>query len=258
MIIPFNKYQGTGNDFIIIDNMKGNFNPGDAVTVKKLCDRRFGIGADGLILISGMTGYDFEMKYFNSDGRESTMCGNGGRCAASFALANKIAGSRQKFSASDGMHEAVIENDIVRLRMNDVTGQEIVDGHYFLNTGSPHYVVFRNDAETMDVFTEGKRIRWSDKFAPGGTNVNFAMVKADALFVRTFERGVEDETLSCGTGVTASAIAAGLSGHFDRQPVKVITRGGKLTVHFSPGEKTISDIWLCGPAEFVFRGMVEV
>jgi len=206
--IAFNKYQAAGNDFVIIDNRKGLINPSDSVLINKLCDRRFGIGADGLILVSDSKDLDYEMKYFNSDGKPGSMCGNGGRCTAHFALKYNIAGKKQKFMAFDGPHEATIDNDTVRLQMTDITDYHIVDNNYFINTGSPHYVLFMDDIDNINVYEEGKKIRWSEKFAPGGTNVNFVQIKDNGLNIRTFERGVEDETLACGTGVTASAIAA--------------------------------------------------
>ena len=258
MQIAFNKYQGTGNDFIIIDNREGQFNPADTNLINKLCDRRFGIGADGLILISLHKQYDFEMKYFNSDGNVGSMCGNGGRCTADFAFRSGIAGRKQKFLAYDGPHEAEIDNGIIRLQMNDVTGIKKIKGNYFLNTGSPHYVCFVKNVSELDVFNEGKKIRWSDDFKPGGTNVNFVGLTDDGIFVRTFERGVEDETLSCGTGVTASAIASVLSGHFDSNVINVRTPGGDLSVEMKAGDEKITDIRLSGPATFVFEGKIEV
>lgn len=258
MIIPFNKYHGTGNDFIIIDNRNGSFNQGDSELVKGLCNRRFGIGADGLILISTHKDYDFEMKYFNSDGKESSMCGNGGRCAVLYASLAGIAGHKQSFLTYDGKHEALILNDLIYLQMSDVTGFSIKNGGYSINTGSPHYVRFIKNLKNFDVYTEGKKIRWSDEFAPDGTNVNFVEVFKNRIFVRTFERGVENETLSCGTGVTASAIASVLSGHFDTNSINVRTQGGNLSVEFKILNDKITDIWLCGPATFVYEGKIEV
>jgi diaminopimelate epimerase len=257
MQIAFNKYQGTGNDFIIIDNRNGSFNPSDSVLINKLCDRRFGIGADGLILISLHKTFDFEMKYFNSDGNEGSMCGNGGRCTAAFAFKKKIAGEKQKFYAYDGPHEAEIKNGIVRLQMSDVKTFSKVKGNYFINTGSPHYVSFVKNVKELDVFNEGRKLRYSDDFKPAGTNVNFVELTENGIFVRTYERGVEDETLSCGTGVTASAIATVLSGHFDRNKIDVKTLGGDLSVEFKIQKDIVSDIRLSGPGTFVFEGVIE-
>jgi len=256
--IAFNKYQGAGNDFIIIDNRNGIFNPDNPALIKKLCDRRFGIGADGLILINNKTGFDFEMVYFNSDGFVGTMCGNGGRCTADFALKSGIAEKKLRFMAADGIHYAEPEGELIRLKMNDVNEVRSISGNYFINTGSPHYVIFRRDLDNFDVFNEGKKIRQSKDFQPGGTNVNFVEPESNGIFVRTFERGVEDETLSCGTGVTASAIASVLSGHFVSSPVNVRTRGGNLRVEFEVKGTQISDIWLCGPATFVFEGKIQI
>jgi diaminopimelate epimerase len=254
MTLPFNKYQGTGNDFIIIDNSASIFNPSDNNLIKKLCDRKFGIGADGMILINRSDDSDFKMTYYNSDGFESTMCGNGGRCAADFAIRAGIAGEKLRFRAIDGIHEASSEDNMIRLKMNNIDEIKIINGNYFLNTGSPHYVVFVNMLSNYDVFREGRKIRWSEEFSGGGTNVNFVESEKNGIYVRTFERGVENETLSCGTGVTASAIASVLSGHFVSGPVNVRTNGGSLKVEFNITGNHISDIWLCGPATFVFEG----
>jgi diaminopimelate epimerase len=258
MIIVFNKYQGTGNDFIIIDNRNHQIIPDNSALINKLCDRRFGIGADGLILISSGDNYDFEMKYYNSDGFESTMCGNGGRCSSAFAIKEKIAGDKLTFKAIDGLHKAVSEEGIIRLQMNDVNDPQIIKGNYFINTGSPHCVKFQKDIDKIDVNTEGKIIRWSEDYAPSGTNVNFVEIVERGIYVRTFERGVEEETLSCGTGVTASAIASVLAGQIDSNPVSVKTKGGNLSVSFKIDRAKIKDIWLSGPATFVFEGMIEV
>ena len=257
MTIVFNKYQGTGNDFIIIDNRKGVINPDDSTLINKLCDRRFGIGADGLILISGSPQYDFEMKYYNSDGFESTMCGNGGRCSSDFAIREGIADKKLTFRTIDGVHKAIAEEGLIRLQMNDVSESQRIKGNYFINTGSPHCVIFRKDINKIDVNAEGKIIRQSEDYAPGGTNVNFVEIIDRGIYVRTFERGVEEETLSCGTGVTASAIASVLAGQFDGSPVNVKTKGGNLSVSFKIVGKIISDIWLSGPATFVYEGMIK-
>jgi len=257
-ILQFNKYQGVGNDFIIIDNRKDVFNPDDSELINRMCNRRFGIGADGLILLSDHMDYDFEMKYFNADGYESTMCGNGGRCSADFAIRAGIAGRSMRFKAIDGTHKAISEEGIIRLQMNDVKDPGKINNNYFINTGSPHYIIFRDDVMKTDVDNEGKEIRWSEEFAPGGTNVNFVEKQETGIYVRTFERGVEAETLSCGTGVTASAIAAVISGQFDTDTVNVRTRGGDLSVSMKVSGRNINDIWLSGPATFVFKGEIEV
>ena len=257
MKITFNKYQGAGNDFIIIDNRDGRINPTDDKLIRWMCDRRFGIGADGVILISDTEDFSYKMTYFNADGFEGTMCGNGGRCTAAFAISSGIATPDHNFNAIDAPHRAIAENGLIKLRMNDVQGTELIGGNYFINTGSPHYVVFEKDVASFDVFNEGKKLRWAPEFAPGGTNVNFAEVRTNDIFVRTFERGVEDETLSCGTGVTASAIAAVLSGHFDSIPVNVHTRGGDLSVSFTRDGNRLTDIWLTGPATHVFTGSID-
>ena len=258
MTLPFNKYQGTGNDFIIIDNLNGIINPDNSSLINKLCDRRFGIGADGLILISLKSGYDYEMKYFNSDGNESSMCGNGGRCAASFTFKHEIAGKSQRFLTYDGIHEAIITDSIIRLKMNDVDQILTPGNDYFINTGSPHFVRFTSDVRSYNVFDEGRKLRNASEFKPGGTNVNFVEINDNSIFVRTYERGVEDETLSCGTGVTASAIASVLAGHFDKNTVNVKTRGGELSVEFKIEGRKITNIWLCGPATFVYEGNIII
>lgn len=252
--LTFNKYQGAGNDFVIIDNRNAVFNPDDHELISRMCDRRFGIGADGLILVNKYEGLDFEMVYFNSDGYVGSMCGNGGRCTADFAIRHGIAGSHMRFKAYDGIHEAFSENGIIRLQMSDVNDFRLVNDNYFINTGSPHYVLFKTGIGSLDVHNEGKKIRQSDDFKPGGTNVNFVETEKNGIYVRTFERGVEDETLSCGTGVTASAIASVLSGQFVSGPVNVRTRGGDLRVEFDVKGKQITNVWLNGPATFVFEG----
>jgi len=258
MTITFNKYQGAGNDFIIIDNRDAVFNPSDSKLINRLCNRRFGIGADGLILISLFNEADYEMKYYNSDGKLGSLCGNGGRCAAHFALKQGIAGKKQRFMAFDGLHEAEVRDDaVVRLQMADVNEFGTIGGNYSINTGSPHYMVFSENIDKINVNKEGKALRWSPKFAPGGTNVNFVQVTDNGLYVRTFERGVEEETLACGTGVTASAIASVLAGHFDRPGIKVRTKGGNLEVEFTVRDKKVTNVWLTGPATFVFEGKIN-
>jgi diaminopimelate epimerase len=186
------------------------------------------------------------------------MCGNGGRCSADFALRNGITCNNMIFKAIDGTHKAISEKGIIRLQMNDVKDAGMIRENYFINTGSPHYMIFDQNIDNVDVYSEGKKIRLSADFAPGGTNVNFVEVQESGIYVRTFERGVEDETLACGTGVTASAIAAVLSGKTDKNSVNVRTRGGNLKVEFIIKGTEITDIWLSGPATFVFEGEIEI
>jgi diaminopimelate epimerase len=261
MVIHFSKYQGTGNDFIIIDDRIQLFPFNDSDLVKFLCDRRFGIGGDGLMLLQESSQYDFKMVYYNADGRESTMCGNGGRCLSAFARQTGMFDDKASFEAVDGVHEAIIEPDgDVRLKMNDITHIENDDGNLYLNTGSPHYTVLVNALDDFDVVKEGRNIRYNDKFSAEGTNVNFIQqMNQNILFVRTYERGVEDETLSCGTGVIASAITAAYLDLTDKSTANIQTKGGNLQVSFkklSPNEYT--DVWLKGPANFVFKGEIEV
>jgi diaminopimelate epimerase len=259
MKLHFYKYQGTGNDFIIIDNRQWILTALTVDKIKSLCDRRFGIGADGLMLLNPKSGYDFEMKYYNSDGRESTMCGNGGRCMVKFAYHLGIHKDKFHFLAVDGDHIAELDGDTVNLKMKDVAGVKGYDNDYLVNTGSPHYVKMVSDVMDVDVVTKGMEIRYNKDFAKEGVNVNFVeQKKVDEILVRTYERGVEDETLSCGTGVTASAL---VFHHNDvgYNDVTVFTKGGKLTVRYNRvDDDTFTDIWLCGPAEKVFEGEAEL
>lgn len=260
MIITFYKYQGTGNDFIMIDNRDKKFVP-DIPTIKKLCDRRFGIGADGLILLENVKDYDFSMVYFNSDGNESTMCGNGGRCIVAFAAFLGVIKNNAKFIAIDGEHEAeIFENGIVSLKMKDVSAIEKSANDFILDTGSPHFVRFVDKVSDIDVFTEGRKVRRSERFAAKGINVNFVELKDGILNVRTYERGVEDETLSCGTGVTASALAVASAGLVNgKEECLIAVPGGSLKVKFkSLGANSFKDVWLEGPTQSVFKGEIEV
>jgi diaminopimelate epimerase len=253
------KYQGTGNDFILIDNRDNSISL-STEQIKWLCDRRFGIGADGLMLLELESTADFKMVYFNSDGNESSMCGNGGRCITAFAKKIGVISSEAKFLAVDGLHDAKIVDDLVSLKMNDVRNVEIGSDFFYLNTGSPHYVKYVSDVEKMDVYTEGKKIRFSDRFEAEGTNVNFIEKKENELFVRTYERGVENETLSCGTGVTAAALVAAISGaSTTKNNCAIKTLGGYLNVNFEKVlEHTFYNIWLEGPATFVFKTEIDL
>jgi diaminopimelate epimerase len=261
MNMPFSKYQGTGNDFVLIDNRSGAYTALSEKEIKRLCDRRFSIGADGLMMLNQKEGYDFEMKYYNADGKPGSMCGNGGRCMVLFASDLGFRKNSFRFSASDGDHEAEMDtgSSIINLKMKDVAGYKEEDGYFIVNTGSPHYVKFVTDVMDIDVVKEGTEIRYSEPFAKEGINVNFVEEKGtDEIIVRTYERGVEDETLSCGTGVTACAIVCHHNevGYND---VTVNTKGGKLVVKYDRTyENSYSNIWLCGPAFKSFDGRVEV
>jgi diaminopimelate epimerase len=260
MKIHFYKYQGTGNDFIILDNRNWSYTALTMDRVKFLCDRRFGIGADGLMLLNQKSGFDFEMKYYNADGRESSMCGNGGRCMVKFAYHLGMRKNKYLFSAVDGPHEAEIDDDgTVSLKMRDVNDVQEYHNDFILDTGSPHYVKIVSDVMDYDVFHRGMDIRYSSEFAREGINVNFVeQKKADEIIVRTYERGVEDETLSCGTGVTASALVC-YHNDVGYNDVTVITKGGKLVMEFDrAADGSFHDIWLCGPAEKVFEGEIEL
>ena len=259
MKIVFNKYEGTGNDFILIRNNPLTNGLHEAGLIRELCDRRFGVGADGLMLIEEYGGYDFRMFYYNSDGSPGAMCGNGGRCAAHFAMRHMTGFHDLKFMADDGPHTACYKGDnIIEISIRDVTEvSETADGTV-VNTGVPHLVVFTADNEKTDMVSFGRRLRWSGKYAPEGVNVNLVSVSDGLLNVRTYERGVEDETLSCGTGVTASAIAAARAGKIVTLNPDIQVRGGYLSVRFSLTEKGASDIFLTGPATFVFSGEKEI
>jgi diaminopimelate epimerase len=257
-LIHFHKYQGTGNDFIILDNREGLHSGLTTAQIQFLCSRRFGIGADGLMLLNLKPGYDFEMKYYNSDGSESTMCGNGGRCMVKFASHLGIHRPVYHFLAIDGPHEAEIDDDgTVSLKMKDVKSVSDFHGDFVLDTGSPHYIKIVNNVMDLDVYEKGHRIRNSEAFSKEGINVNFVEQKGDdEIIVRTYERGVEDETFSCGTGVTAAALVC-YHNEIGFNNVDVRTKGGKLSVEFvRTGEDTYEDIWLCGPAEKVFEGNI--
>ncbi len=259
MNISFHKYQGTGNDFVVIDNRTRAFDTLTSEQVQFLCDRRFGVGGDGLMLLNTTAGYDFEMKYYNSDGAESSMCGNGGRCLVKFAAEMGMKKSNYHFKAIDGLHEASIEdNGWVRLKMNNVTSVTKTHSDHVLDTGSPHYVKIVADVEKMDVNKEGRAIRNSSAYKKHGINVNFVEIKDGYIFVRTYERGVENETLSCGTGVTAAALVCA---HNDIgfNHIDIKTPGGDLAVEFKKqSAEMFTDIWLCGPAQFVFKGEVDI
>lgn len=259
MQLDFYKYQGTGNDFIVIDNRNKQVHLSQE-QIAHLCHRRFGIGADGLMLLNLQEGYDFEMKYYNSDGAEGSMCGNGGRCLTQFAQDCGILQSHFHFIASDGTHEAIIEKSgWVKLKMNNIQTIHEQDGAFILNTGSPHYIKPVTQINELDVFSEGQKIRYNTQFKKEGINVNFVEEQPDGkLMVRTYERGVEDETYSCGTGVTAAALC-NKNALIGFNVVSIITKGGELSVEFEKTDNQhFQNVWLCGPATFVFKGSIAL
>ena len=254
--MKFYKYQGTGNDFVMIDNRDLSF-PKSQPLIEKLCDRRFGIGGDGLILLENDDTTDFKMVYYNSDGNESTMCGNGGRCLVAFAHFLGVFERETTFNAIDGLHEAEIENHIVKLKMINVDEIKKDGENYVLNTGSPHFVQYVSDIENYNVYENGYAIRNNSTYKAEGINVNFVeKIEENHLFVRTYERGVEDETFSCGTGVTASALSYMKDQGITEVKIKVL--GGDLKVYAKQNGETFNDIWLEGPALQVFSGEFEI
>lgn len=260
MEITFYKYQGTGNDFIMIDNRKQIFAKNDSRLIEKLCDRRFGIGADGLILLENDATADFKMVYYNSDGNQSSMCGNGGRCLVAFAKQLGVIENKATFIATDGLHHATISDDgIVSLQMKDVDNVNIEEDYVFLDTGSPHHVQLVDDLKNYPIKEKGAEIRYGKLYGQAGSNVNFVHQNdTDTFSVRTYERGVEDETLSCGTGVTAVAIAMKATGKTDSNEIKLNVEGGKLEVSFKEISGKYMDVFLKGPAAFVFEGSIGV
>jgi len=254
MNIPFYKYQGTGNDFVMIDNRHNAFRKNNTELVATMCDRKFGIGADGLILLEEHPTLDFTMVYYNADGNLSSMCGNGGRCIAHFAKHLGIIDAKAVFEAADGMHEATLHGDVVSLKMSDVVTIKVSEEYTFLDTGSPHHVQLVNNLMAFDVRTNGAAIRYNT-YGNEGANVNFVeSISKDTFLVRTYERGVEDETLSCGTGVTAVALALFETGKTLATNVLLKTPGGMLTVRFTKTERGYSNVFLEGPAILVFKG----
>ena len=259
MKIVFFKYQGAGNDFVIIDNRKGFFPKDNVELIKKICDRRFGVGADGLMLLEEVEDFDFKMVYFNADGFPGSMCGNGGRCLVSFAHSLGLFDRETSFQANGERYTARMANGQVSLQMLDVDELKASEGHVFLDTGSPHHVQFEKNVKELDVFARGRKIRFGDPYKELGTNVNFVeQVDENTFRVRTYERGVENETLSCGTGVTAVALASHYLGKTRSEKVKIQTEGGDLQVDFTAENGKFSNVILTGPATFVYKGNIEV
>lgn len=257
MQLEFYKYQGTGNDFVVIDDRMRQFDVSDNDKIRAICDRRKGIGADGLILLRNHSDADFEMLYFNADGNLGSMCGNGGRCLVDFAHFLGIIENNCTFAAIDGLHEAKWTENSVALKMIDVYEVEVKEDFVYLDTGSPHFVQFVKDLENHPVFEHGKSIRNNERFKENGTNVNFVEIQGSKCAVRTYERGVEDETLACGTGVTAVAIAAHVSGENLDNPLLVSVLGGILKVSFEEVDGVYQNIWLIGSANQVFKGSMK-
>lgn len=257
MNIEFTKYQGAGNDFVIIDDRKEIFDVNNNSMVKTICERRYGVGADGLILLRDHLQHDFEMVYFNADGFLGSMCGNGGRCIVDFAKSLSIFDKDCSFLAADGLHHASWSQENVSLKMGDVKNIESNTQFSFLDTGSPHYIKQVENIEKVDVFKKGLEIRNNDRFKKEGTNVNFIELKDGVLHIRTFERGVEDETLACGTGTVASVLALHNWGFEFEKPLNVNAKGGKLKVDFKFENGLYSDVFLIGPANSVYNGYIE-
>ncbi|MGN5954603.1 diaminopimelate epimerase [Sphingobacterium lactis] len=257
--IQFYKYQGAGNDFILIDNRNAAFDANNYDLIEKLCDRRFGIGGDGLMLLQESKNYDFQMLYYNADGKEGSMCGNGGRCLVAFARDLNIIKDKTVFLAVDGEHDASIVENQVNLGMINVDAHHRDAEAYVMNTGSPHYVLFTEKLAKKDVYADGYAIRNNDTYGEKGINVNFIEAEGDGYFVRTFERGVEDETFACGTGAVASAmsvaLASGKDGDFNI-PIRVL--GGQLRISFHKEGDHFSNVYLTGPAIQVFQGKIDI
>ncbi len=261
MILSFLKYHGTGNDFVLIDNRLAKYSF-DCDQISALCDRHFGIGADGLIMMETHVAADFVMRYFNADGHEATFCGNGARCAVAFARYLGIVSKQVKFMAADGLHYATFiksdkKEEFIKISMSDVSEVREMDDGYFIDTGSPHFIQFWPNIEDIDVAVEGKTIRNQMRWGGSGVNVNFAAVENGEIKLRTYERGVEAETLSCGTGAVAATLAAAVKQGL-KPPVRVAAKGGKLIVHFKPIQNKFIKVQLEGPAKQVFSGNIKL
>lgn len=253
----FYKYQGTGNDFVMIDNRQNKIDKSDLKLVAKLCDRKFGIGADGLILIENHPEVDFDMIYFNADGTKS-FCGNGSRCAVAFANYLGIIENKTTFNAIDGIHEATINGELIELKMGDVSNVEQGQDYFFIETGSPHYIQYTASVQEIDIVLTAHKVRYNERFKEKGTNVNFVQKVGETLEMRTYERGVEDETLSCGTGATAVALSGAIK-HGLTSPVAIKVQGGDLQIKFNQiSDNEFDNIWLIGKGEQVYSGEMTV
>ena len=262
MIVQFSKYHGTGNDFIMIDGRSQEISGLDHEAIRTMCSRRFGVGADGLIILGESTTVDFKMRYFNANGQEGTMCGNGGRCITTFARDLGIIGLDTRFEGIDGIHTAtLLPDNEIRLKLNDVDGIRWADDGYLIDTGSPHYVKFVSRVNEIDVEHEGSKLRNHARFGKDGVNVNFVEVDGNSnmINIRTYERGVEGETYSCGTGVTAAAICSYFHFKTNILSYHVKTLGGNLNVAFkTQHHNRFSDIYLTGPVSKVYKGSIEI
>ncbi len=259
-MINFYKYQGAGNDFILIDNRQQLFKNNKEQLAQQLCKRRFGIGSDGLIFIENDTDSDFLIDFLNPDGSRS-FCGNGSRCAVKFAHYLCIFKKQlTTFKAIDGIHKAQLVNDLVKIEMKDVQSIQQIDKDFFINTGSPHYIKYFNNINQLDLIKLGQTIRYSDTYKNEGTNVNAVeKIAPHHIKVRTYERGVENETLACGTGVTACALSYALLNQLKNNTIKVDAVGGQLEVSFTQQPNgNFTNIWLTGPAQFVFKGSYDL
>ena len=252
MTLKFDKYQGAGNDFVIVNNLDGKHDL-SGEQIARLCDRRFGIGADGLILVEKSNDADFAMKFYNSDGKTASMCGNGGRCIARYAFERGIAPETMKFTADDGIHEAkIIDSENVRIKMIDVCDIKVFDDGMWANTGVPHFVKFVDNIDDVDIDIEGRQIADDKRFAPERTNANFTD-NANGFRLRTYERGVEGETLACGTGTVATALCINTK-YKTQSPITLKAKGGLLKVYFEKNNNGYENIWLEGAAIKVFEG----
>ncbi len=275
MILKFEKYQGAGNDFVMIDDRNAEFDLTNRALIAQLCDRKFGIGADGLLVLRNDLETDFRMIYFNADGGEVSFCGNGARCIVHFAHSLGIFKEKTIFRAEDGVHKAGLAQNGIYLKMIDVQKVEDNDTFFITNTGVPHYVTFRENLDEVDIVEEGRNIRNSERFREEGVNVNFVQIQntenylvdtipseADLsnfptnLAVRTYERGVEDETLACGTGITACALVYSLKNF--KSPISIQAQGGILGVWFERTIEGFQNIYLVGGAEKVFQGEIQI
>lgn len=257
MKLFFEKYQATGNDFIVIDSWQKNIDL-TKEQIKFLCDRHFGIGSDGILILKNSSNADFQMIFYNPDGSRATFCGNGARCITKFAFTKGYIKNNTNFIADDGYHEAVIKNDTVEIKMSEVKEFEVINDKIFLNTGTPHLVAFIQDIDELNLIEFARPLRYTIN-SPIGTNVNVVEEIAEGYIkIRTYEKGVENETLSCGSGTVASAIAFNLKTHKSLNKVKIKTLGGNLEVSFDKKDNHFFNIWLSGPAQKVFEGQIEI